>query len=525
MRTYHEGMSMSGVATAPYQAPAAPYRARARGFPRSEKPRYAWLTLPSIVGVFIACLTLAVMRPADRPAGAFAIVNVAVTIALSYRFLKVNPTVGMIPAFFIMPMMVLTSISTLYFCMFSPDTYVTPWGTAIRLLDTNDRFQLATLLSIISFSIPWLLFEGRERPPMTYDAFLQHAHRMAKPVFFFFIAFIALMVVLRLLAMGPSSAVGYLIYGLFRYGHGLPLIPGAAWHTLGRRTKTVIIAVLAVNFLFNTFTNSRYYAFMPLVYFGFGLLFLSRISTQRKLGSLVVLIALFGVALVVGNAGRRLGLGLWHGGSEDLQRRYDVLTQKMDKLVDKNWGEEIFVRLFFTGGHQIVMLVPDVYPYKPVNVGYYLAEVVSQGLLPRKLAIRLVPPLFEDKATLIAIGHRITESHSVERSFVGAAWEMGGPLFVFLVSLLTGFYTLLMTRVLQTLFAISGSFGVVVFAVACDRVFASVNEGLPTVAHEMAYGIVIGGVLYFVILILLYFAPGRRRVSLAMEQQSGALRL
>jgi hypothetical protein len=66
---------------------------------------------------------------------------------------------------------------------------------------------------------------------------------------------------------------------------------------------------------------------------------------------------------------------------------------------------------------------------------------------------------------------------------------------------------------------------VVVFAVACDRVFASVNEGLPTVAHEMAYGMLIGGVLYFVILTLLYFAPGRRRVSLAMEQQSGALRL
>lgn len=524
MRAPYYGATAMATATALHPAPPVQvYRSRVA--PRQERPPYTWLTLPSVVGLLVACGTLAIMRPDDRSAGALAILNVAVTIALSRRFLAVNPTIGMIPTFFITPIMVLTSISTLYFCVFSPDAYVMPWNVPFRLLDSNARFQFAALLAIVSFSLPWLLFESRERPPMTYAAFTDHARRMAKPVFFFFIVFIVVMVVLRLASMGPSSTMGYVIYGLFRYGSGLPLIPGAAWHALGRRTKTVIIGVLAVNFVFNTFTNSRYYAFIPLVYFGFGLLFLSSINTQKKLRALVVIILLFGVALVVGNAGRRLGLGLWYGGSEDLQRRYEVLTQKMDKLVHKDWGEEIFVRLFFTGGHQIVMLVPDVYPYKPFDPVYYFGEVVTQGLLTRGFANKLVPPRYENRDTLIAIGHRITASHSVERSFVGAAWEMGGPLFVVIISLLTGFYTLLIARMTQVLFGISGSLGVVVFAVVCDKSFASVNEGLPTVAHEMAYAMLIGAILYFVIRCIQYFAPGQRRPDLLVHQPRGALRL
>ena len=463
---------------------------------RPERPPYTWLLIPSIVGLLVVALLLGAMNAADRPAAIMALVNITATVIFCHRFVAVNPVVGLIPALFIIPLMVLTCFTTLYCCLFNPELAVRPGRTSFRLLDGNVRFQFATLLAIVSYSIPWLLLGPRERLPMTYAAFVEHARRMAKPVFFFFITFISLLVTLRLARIGPDTAVGYIVYGFFRYGNGLVLLPGACWHRLGRTTKTLIMGVLAVNFLFNTFTNSRYYAFMPIIYFGLGLLFLSQISTRRKLQSIAVLVVIFGFALVVGNAGRRLGLGLWYGGAEDLQRRVEVLTQKTDELVGQNWADGIFTRIFFTGGHQIVTLIPETVPYKPFDPVYYFGEVVTQGLLPRKLAGALVPPVYEEKSKLAAIGHRLTEFHSVERSFVGSAWEMGGPIMVVLVSGLTGLYSILIARILQALFGISGGLGVVAFAVVCDRTFVCITEGLPSVAHEMLYGVIIGSFLY-----------------------------
>lgn len=476
--------------------PPPRYRGRIPVPNRPERPRHTWLLIPSIIGLLGVALFFGAMNGADRPAAMMALVNITATVTLCHRFFAVNPVVGVIPAFFIIPIMVLTCFTTLYCCLFNPELAVKPGQTVFRLLDGNVRFQVATHLAIVSYSIPWLLLEPRERLPMTYAAFVEHARRMAKPVFFFFITFISLLVTLRLVRLGPSTAVGYIVYGFFRYGNGLPLLPGACWHRLGRSTKTLVMGVLAVNFLFNTLANSRYYAFMPIIYFGLGVLFLSQISTRRKLQSIAVLVAVFGFAIVVGNAGRRLGLGLWYGGAEQLQQRVEVLTQKTDQLVGQDWAEEIFVRIFFTGGHQIVTLIPEAAPYKPFDPVYYFGEVVTQALLPRKLATALVPPVYEEKSTLVAIGHRITEFHSVERSFVGSAWEMGGPIMVVFVSGLTGLYSILIARILQALFGISGGLGVVAFAVVCDRTFACVNEGLPSVAHEMMYGMIIGSFLY-----------------------------
>lgn len=511
MAATDQGLTVYPNRSAAAYHPGPALSVRSQMIPRPSRPTYAWFLWPSLVGILVVLAMLVGVAPGDRPAAMMALVNCSVAVVLCYRFLVVNPTLGMLPTFFIMPITVLTSVSSLYFCLYSPNASVKPFDTVFRLLDDSVKFQGAALLAIVSFSVPWLIFESRERPPMTHDKFVEHCRQMAKPVFVYFMAFISLLVVLRIARIDHTTTVGYLVFGFFKYGQGLTLVPGAAWHVLGRRTKTVVLAVLAVNFIFNTFTNSRYYAFMPLVFFGFGLLFLSRISTRKKLRALVVIVLLFGVALVVGNAGRRLGLGLWYGGSEDLQRRLEVLSQKTDKLVNEHWGEEIFIRLFFTGGHQIVMLVPETYPYKPVDFPYYLSEVAAQGFLPGRIAHMLVPPIYENRETLKAIGHRITESHSVERSFIGAAWEMGGPLFVVIVGALTGLFTIVVGWAARFLFATSANLGVIVFAVLCDRMFFSVTEGLASLAHELIYGMIIGSVLYTAIGVVHFSVPRLNR--------------
>jgi hypothetical protein len=254
---------------------------------------------------------------------------------------------------------------------------------------------------------------------------------------------------------------------------------------------------LAVNLLINTATNSRYYAFVPVAFFAAGVMFLSAVSTSRKYFALVGMLVVVAVALVLGNAGRRLGAGLWQGGVEDLRRRYEILTEKSDQAIDARWGDEIFGRLFTMGGHQITTLMPQALAFKQFDLPIYVSEVLSQGFLPRKLATALVRPYHEEKSSLVSIGHKITERHSVERSFIGAAWELGGygPLVV--ISLASGILVLTIVALVERqLLPRAPRMAAVCFAILCDSVLQSVPEGLPCMAHECIYSVVVGTGVY-----------------------------
>jgi hypothetical protein len=247
----------------------------------------------------------------------------------------------------------------------------------------------------------------------------------------------------------------------------------------------------------NTATNSRYYAFMPAGFFAVGIMFLSSVPVRRKYFALLAIACVVAGVLVIGNAGRRLGVGLWHGGVEDLQRRYEVLTQKSDQVLNARWGDEIFGRMFFLGGHQITTLMPQTLAFKQFDLPIYVAEVVTQGLLPRNLANRLVTPYHEEKTSLVALGHRITERHSVERSFIGAAWEVGGFGPLIAISFVTGCFLLLVNGVIeQQLLPRTPRMAVVCYAIFYDSVLKSMNEGLPSLAHECIYSVIVGTVVY-----------------------------
>jgi len=227
---------------------------------------------------------------------------------------------------------------------------------------------------------------------------------------------------------------------------------------------------------------------------------LSGVSARRKYFALATIVCIIAGVLVIGNASRRLGLGLWYGGVEDLQRRIEVLSQKSDQLTNVRWGDEIFGRMFFLGGHQIVTLMPATLTFKQFDLPNYIAEVASQGLLPRNLASYLVRPYHEEKSSLVALGHRITERHSVERSFIGAAWELGGFGPLVAISFVTGVFILLLTGVIeQQLLPRAHRLAVVCYAIFFDGVLKSITEGLQSLAHECIYGVVVGTGLYSIV--------------------------
>jgi hypothetical protein len=281
-----------------------------------------------------------------------------------------------------------------------------------------------------------------------------------------------------------------------------------------------------VNLLINTATNSRYYAFIPVAFFAAGVMFLSAVSTSRKYITLAGMLGVVAFALVLGDAGRRLGAGLWHGGVEDLYRRYEILTEKSDQVLDVKWGDQIFGRLFTTGGHQITTLIPQVVAFKPFDLPVYIAEVLSQGFLPRNLANALVRPYHEEKTSLVSLGHRLTEKHSVERSFIGAAWELGGygPLVV--ISLSAGVLVLLVVAVVERqLLPRAPRMAAVCFAILCDSVLQSVPEGLPSMAHECIYSVVVGTGVYGIVWMLGNTIARRSFLRLGKLQSDTATRI
>lgn len=471
--------------------PPSPRRRPFRGL------SYSWLTWPTALLVVLVAVGLVWVPREHRLAATLAIANVILVALTCRRFLAVNHVTGLLPTLFLLPLVIEASLSTLYFCIANPSAYVQLPRGIIYYLSDNAHFQVVTTACIASYSLPWLLLQRRGRGTLQYDAFLANCRTFALPCFLVFAACAVSLLTLRVLSIPPTTPVGYVVYGFFRYSHSLPMLAGAAWSELSRRGKWFVLAVLLVNATINTLTNSRYNAFMPVVFFSFGLLFLARVPAPRKALGMALTAAAVVVMLVVGNAGRRGGLGLWYGGTEDLQRRVEVLSQKSELLWHSRWMDEVAVRLFFSGGHQITTLLPGTYPYKVPAWPYYLAEVTTQGLLPRKLANLLVPPYHEEKTSLLLIGHKLTDKHGVERSFMGAAWELGGYPPVIVISMMASCLLLFLLWVIDRIQPQSPYWMLVSFTILCDSVLWSMNEGLPSMAHEYIYSFIVGYPVYF----------------------------
>jgi hypothetical protein len=426
-----------------------------------------------------------------------AIMNVTVTAVVCRRLLALNPVTGLIPVFFLIPTCLLGSVSSIYFAIYNPGSMRWFGGKIWLHMHENFFFQCMVLIHILAFALPWLLLISPSRRSLSYDRFIEAAKAVAGPTFMIFTVVVGSLLALRLANINKASTTGYLVYGFFRYMDASPMVCGMAWHLLSLPLRWQVLAILGLNTLINTATNSRFYAFIPPLFFGAGLMFVSRVSLRRKYIALVASIAVLAIVMVVGNAARRVGGGLWLGGVESLRRQMEIVSTRSEKILDNvSWGDEIFGRMFFLGGHQIVTLMPTEHTFKEWNIPLYILEVVGQGMLPRGLANRLIEPHHENKNSLLLIGHRLSKSHSVERSFIGAAWELGGVGPLIIISCLASLFLRGMAALLDQLFLFSPRFAVIAFVAVCDAAMWSINEGLPSMAHECIYSVIVMAVVY-----------------------------
>ena len=496
--------------------------------PGRAAPPFRWLTRVGALAVPLFLGTVVFVPPEYRMTALLAVTNLAIAGGFSWLCLQRNATLGMLAAAFLTPLVVQTSFSTLYFCIFNPSFGVVITHEFVPVLANNMRLQMAALLFLLSFIPGWLIVAPRARRsmPQDYESLRAAATRICKPAFATFTTIVVVLIVLRIANVGYESGPGYIAYGLFRFCLGLPLLCGAAWKSLGWSARVSVTLVLLANAAFSILTNNRSYGFIPCVFFGLGFLLLSDLSVPRKARFLVLLVCLFAFLMIAGDAGRKVGLGIWYSGLDELAHRVEVLSQKAETIASTRhrWADEIFARLFTMGGYQTTSLMPEMVAFKPFYPSQYVLEVVSQGFLPRNLATRLVPPVYEEKSSLIAFGFRLVAGrHSVDRHCVGAAWEMGGSIAVMLIGLLTGFLIGLWSRILAECTAAAPELGAVCFAIGVDRTFHSVSEGVPSMLHDLVYVFPVGLCLYAIAWLVTQVTPGIRSPMRMREIPSGPM--
>jgi hypothetical protein len=465
---------------------------------RSDSPSLGWFTAGG-AGFLVVCIAMLATVPSeDRFTAVCAIANVALTGGITWLALRRHAVYGSVIASYLLPMGLQVAIATLYFCFFNPRFYVYIGETTVAFLPMNWRFQLATMVYVCAAGFVWLTLSPSKSKATSYSSYKEWskaADAVSMPIFGAFTLIVAVMVALKLVNINEDSFGGYLVYGFFRFCLSLPMLCGATWKQRTRLERVVVSLVLLANGGFNILTNNRSQGFFPILYFGFGLLFLGDLSTRRKTQSLVIVTALFVAIMIFGDLGRQLRMDIWRGGYESLADRVEKLSQSTEALAEgqNRWADSIFARLFTLGGFQITTFMPETVPYKPFSLPIYTLEVVSQGFLPRALATRLVVPVYEEKSTLIAFGYRLVyKRHSVERYCIGAAWELGGFVAELCIGALTGLILVWFVRTTRLVSTMAPYFAVVLVAVVIDRLTGATTEGIPSLLHDVVYTFPVG---------------------------------
>jgi hypothetical protein len=400
---------------------ALPRRARTR-VPRSRgashtRPQYLNWPLLAVFVLVVALLGLAVPEHL-LPAVLLACVNllllgVAIVYCLWERTLQ-----GLIPAMFLTWLGVAWPLASVYFALAAPEaSYVTLAGQR-QFLFGNWRLQVATLVFTAIYLGVVTVFRRRYAAWHNPPAAAPLDRRAATVALAIAMAAIALNAVSKLRPF--PVALQYLADGGYLYLHGLTLMVGVLFTRLTFRVRVATIVFLAVAAAFYSIGNARGMAALPIALFLIGLFF-SDLKPRWKMWMLGAALVCFPIALVVTNTTRVVTKTI---GFQDLDARVDALGEWHAVLSQTPVLTSTFGRLFFTGGHTIVTMSPEHYPYVPFSARRYLGEFFMR-MLPRRYSGELYysePP----NRLLGNYGFHITEENSVPLSMLGALYMLGG---------------------------------------------------------------------------------------------------
>lgn len=426
---------MPPMAHGPRPMSAAEVAAILRGMPRLA--RQTWFVYPLVIGLLILpALILAAARADDRPGLMLAYVNVTIIGAAMAYFVRRRTLHAILPVLFLAWLLFSWPLASIYFGVFFPDAgYVLIDNTRRAYVSGNVRVQSVVLLFLLVYlSIVSVL--GRWQTPVA-------DYRESTPAgsVTALIAMAISMFGLTFKAVGQflekESLPRYLADASFLYLNGVPLVVGVLFPIVPVVLRVLFLAFLGGIGFFFLLGTGRGLALLPIALFLFGLLFVSSMTQRWKVTVLTIALLAFPFVLVVGETTRAL---LGKGGFEHVEHRLETMGRWQEVAAEGSILGRTFGRMFFIGGHSIITLTPDSMEYLKFEAPRYITELVTRLFVPGRI---YADHYYSSTTQLKRYKFLITKATSVELSFLGSMWLIGGVLPVIVGSALVALLHLL----------------------------------------------------------------------------------
>lgn len=509
-------------------AVALPPGVRAPGFPGAGIPRgpgfgaprgpsggrdaFGWIVWPWVCVLMVLPLAiLALAEDRDRTGLILAYVNVALIGSTIVYFVTRHTFAALVPVLWFSWLLLSWPSATIYMGLFEPEArYVLVDETYRRCLDGNERMQFVVLIHALTYLMVIALFAPKGAAVPDFSANDSTAWRLGVAATLLAMFAIGIHAIGARLGEGPISYIGT---GAFIYLNGFPFIIGALFPRIPIAIRGVFLGFLIVVGLFYLVAGARTWALLPFVLMVAGLLFCAAYPQRIKLLVILAFVVGFPIAVVFGETTQ--ALTQTKGFERFEERQAQLQGTWRQNLAQGSTIGRTFGRTFSTGGHSIVTLTPESYDYLEFNAGNYLTELVTVIFVPGAI---YGGRYYASTTQLKRYGMRITEKTSVELSFVGSLWLIGGWLPLIVGTALVAVMHALMMRWIHSATLASPYQGLFYVAMTAYPIFWGYN--LDPISHTR--GVVLGciaAMLVWYIVIMPFVGVVRRARGAAVPRR------
>ena len=434
--------------------------------PGDASVAFRWpLTLVAlVVPILIAAAT-----PEKHLGGALlAYTNIVVFLIVAVYFIRQRTLQGLIPVIYLAWLIAAWPLASIYFAIECPTYSYTTMAEEREFLYGDDWLQLVTLAFLVSYLTTFAVFRGRHAPWSVGNGELKTDQRVVSIILWIVISAITVHAVSKLLPL--PDLLQYIANGSYLYLHGLMLMVGVLFLRLPLQTRWRAIVFMAIVAGFYTLGNARGQAAAPTALFLLGLIFLSNLDHRWKVWIVTIGCLCFPLALVFSNT-TRLVTGTI--GFQDLASRVKALEQWQQVLSSTPILASTFGRLFFVGGHTIVTMSPERFPYIDFSWSSYIWELLTR-MMPRKAVFE---SYYSANPNLILgqYDFLITEDTSVAVSLIGSLYMLGGIIAVMIGGVGIGLLHSGLARLIGNLAARSKYLALFVFAMISSNLLWGQN--------------------------------------------------
>lgn len=458
---------------------------------RDRRSGASWMSRPFALALFVLGLLIMFFAGEHVIAATLAYVNLIIMTWTAVHFIRQGTLQGVIPVFFLTWFAMSWPFTSIYAAVFSPHMSYSTLHDVREFLTGNTRLQLVVLLFLAVYvPIVVMLITPRPGTSIAFYVTTRHAKRfalLALAIVFVFLGANALSKVRPL--PGPLQ---YIADGAYLYLRGLPFVVGATFPFLAFGVRVAAIAFLLMTGFFYTLGNVREFAVFPVAMLLGGLLFVSRMTNRWKFIVLVMLALAFPTYLVVGETTRAM---LGTIGFKNLERRVETLGRWQEMFSKGGGVTRAFGRLFNTGGHTLVTLMPENYPYLEFSAPRYVVETF-QRWVPGRIFYQ---PYYSSTGLLRSYDFNITDKTSVELSFLGSLWMIGGPVPVVIGTAVMAMIHVVLARLLMLILRFSPSYAILMTAMLSPEILWAVNSDIITNIRNIVWRLAAATAMYFIV--------------------------